>query len=76
MNSAGFKESGHENPPAGLEFKSERWQAENVSFGAFRLSERQIGRVGAACEYAFPPSFTSLVGRVFFMLKKRGASVK
>lgn len=64
VNSSGFKESGHDNPPAGLEFKSERWQAENVSFGAFRLSERQVGRVGAARDYLIPPSFTSLVDRV------------
>ena len=64
VDSSGFKEAGHDNPPAGLEFKSERWQAENVSFGAFRLNERQIGRVGAARDFAIPPSFTSLVDRV------------
>ena len=64
VDSSVFKESGHDNPPPGLEFKSERWQTENVSFGAFRLSERQIGRIGSSREYVIPPSFTSLVDRV------------
>ena len=64
VSSAGFKKSGHENPPGGMEFKSETWQAENVAFGAFRLSERQIERIGDDRAYVLPESFTSRVARV------------
>lgn len=64
VSSAGFKKSGHENPPGGMEFKSETWQAENVTFGAFRLNERQIEHIGDDRAYVLPESFTSRVARV------------
>lgn len=64
VSSAGFKEAGHENPSAGMEFQSEKWQAETVDFGAFHLSDRQVERLGGEREYVLPPSFTSLVDRV------------
>jgi len=64
VSSAGFKESGHDNPPTGMEFKSESWQAETVTFGAFQLSDRQIERIGDDRAYAIPASFTSRVDRV------------
>lgn len=64
VDSRAFKEPGHDNPAAGLEFKSQSWRSENVTFGAFRLNERQIARIGGAREYAFPVSFTSRVARV------------
>jgi len=64
VNSSGFRKSGHENPPGGMAFQSETWQAENVTFGAFRLSERQVSRIHDERAYAFPDSFTSKVDRV------------
>lgn len=65
VNSGSFKKrEGHENPAGGMEFKSERWQAENVNFGAFRLSESHISRIGQSMAYTIPPSFTSRVERV------------
>lgn len=64
VDSSRFKEPGHDNPPGGLEFKSESWQAENVSFGAFALSEYQIGKIKDGRIYSFPDSFTSKVARV------------
>ena len=64
VSSAGFKKPGHENPPGGMEFKSETWQAETVSFGAFRLGERQVARIGDDKTYVIPAAFTSRVDRV------------
>ena len=63
IDSSGFKEDGHENP-GGLEFSSQETRAANVSFGAFRLNERQIARIGAAKPYVFPEDFTCRVERV------------
>lgn len=63
IDSSGFKESGHENPGF-VEFPSETKQAANVTFGAFRLSERQIARIGSAQAYAFPTDFVCKVARV------------
>ena len=64
VNSSGFKKPGHDNPPGEMEFKSRTWEAETVTFGAFRLSERQIARIGNDRDYMIPASFTSLVARV------------
>ena len=58
-----FKESGHENPGS-MEFSSETKYAENVRFGAFRLNDKQVKRMGDAMTYAFPASFTCKVDRV------------
>ena len=63
VDSSGFKESGHDNPGA-MEFESEKLQASNVSFGAFRLSESQIDLIGSAQGYKFPTNFVCKVDRV------------
>ena len=63
IDSSGFKEAGHENPGF-IEFPSESRRAANVSFGAFRLSERQIARIGSAQAYAFPTDYVCKVERV------------
>lgn len=63
IDSSGFKEQGHDNPGS-MEFESESWNATNVTFGAFRLSERQIGRIGSAQTYVFPTNFSCAVPRV------------
>ena len=53
VDSSGFKEQGHDNPGF-IEFPSEEKRAANVTFGAFHLNERQIGRIGSEQAYAFP----------------------
>ena len=63
IDSSGFKEAGHDNP-GGIEFPSEEKLAANVSFGAFRLNERQIARIGSDQAYAFPTDFVCRVSRV------------
>ena len=63
IDSSEFKESGHDNPGA-MEFESDRMLASNVSFGAFRLSESQIKRIGSAQNYKFPTNFVCKVERV------------
>ena len=63
IDSGSFHESGHENP-ASVEFPTEEWRAENVTFGAFRLNEKQISRIGSAQAYAFPTDFVCNVARV------------
>ena len=63
ISSADFKETGHDNPGA-MEFSSEEKLAANVSFGAFRLNERQVERIGSAQAYAFPTDFVCKVDRV------------
>ena len=63
IDSSGFKEAGHDNPGV-IEFPSEEKLAANVSFGAFRLNERQIARIGSDQAYAFPTDFVCRVSRV------------
>lgn len=63
IDSSGFKEQGHDNPCA-MEFESESTEAANVTFGAFRLSEKQIGRIGASQPYVFPTNFVCRIERV------------
>ena len=63
IDSSGFKESGHDNPSS-MEFESDRIYASNVSFGAFRLSESQIKRIGSSQNYKFPTNFVCKVERV------------
>ena len=64
VDSSGFKEPGHDNPPGEMEFGNETWQAQDVSFGAFKLSDRQVDKIGDERVYSFPASFTSRVDRV------------
>lgn len=63
IDSSGFKEAGHDNPGI-VEFPSVEKLAANVSFGAFRLNERQIARIGSGQAYAFPTDFVCRVSRV------------
>lgn len=63
IDSSGFKEAGHDNPGV-IEFPSVEKLAANVSFGAFRLNERQIARIGSDQAYAFPTDFVCRVSRV------------
>ena len=63
IDSSSFKEPGHDNPGF-IEFPSEEQRAANVTFGAFRLNERQIARIGSEQAYQFPTGFVSRVERV------------
>ena len=63
ISSSDFKEAGHDNP-ASFEFQEAEQYAQTVTFGAFRLNEKQVKRIGAARAYAFPAGFTSRVDRV------------
>ena len=70
VDSSGFKEQGHDNPGF-IEFPSEEKRAANVTFGAFRLNERQISRIGSEQAYAFPTDFVCRVERV----QRQGATI-
>ena len=63
IDSSRFYEQGHDNPAA-MEFESGRMYASNVSFGAFKLSDSQIKRIGAGQDYSFPTGFVCRVARV------------
>ncbi len=63
IDSSDFKESGHDNPGS-IEFPSAEMRASNVAFGAFRLNERQISRIGSEQLYQFPTDFVCRVERV------------
>ena len=62
VDSGSFHESGHDNPPA-MEFESSKTLASNVSFGAFRLGERDIARIGSGQTYVFPTNFVCKIDR-------------
>lgn len=70
IDSSGFKEAGHDNPGS-MEFTSDCMYATDVSFGAFRLSENQIKRIGSAQAYAFPTDFVCKVERT----KRQGNTI-
>ena len=63
IDSSGFKEAGHDNPGS-IEFPSDEKYAANVTFGAFRLSDKQIKMIHSAQNYAFPTDFVCKVARV------------
>jgi len=63
IDSSSFMEAGHDNP-CSMEFEGDKTLASNVRFGAFRLGDRHIARIGAAQAYRFPAAFTSKVDRV------------
>ena len=64
INSSEFHQpTGHENPGV-IEFPEEEQQAANVSFGAFRLSEKQIGMIGSSRDFTFPTNFVCAIPRV------------
>lgn len=70
ISSGNFKEQGHDNPGA-MEFEGARKYAANVSFGAYRLNEKQIAQIGSSQQYTFPTNFVSRVERV----KVQGATI-
>lgn len=45
IDSSDFHEAGHDNPGS-MEYGAVEREAQNVRFGAFRLNERQISRIG------------------------------
>ncbi len=63
ISSAGFKEAGHDNPGA-MEFQGEEKYASNVSFGAFRLSEKQIHKIGSSQDFVITNGFACALPRV------------
>ena len=63
IDSSSFKESGHDNPGM-IEFPEEEQFAANVTFGAFKLSEKQIRKIGSSKTYVFPTNFTCALPRV------------
>lgn len=50
IDSSNFKEEGHTNPGS-MDFDNLDRRAENVRFGAFRLNENQISRIGDSREF-------------------------
>ena len=63
INSSGFKEQGHDNPGA-IEFPEEEKYAANVSFGAFKLSDKQIRMIGSSQDFAITNGFKCALPRV------------
>lgn len=76
IDSSDFKEAGHDNPAA-MAYAPQERQAEEVRFGAFRLNERQIARIGGARDFEFAPDYVCPVAtaqRVGNVLYVPGAS--
>jgi len=48
--------AGHENP-ASIPYPSDSLESANVSFGAFRLTQDQIKRIGDSLVYTFPTNY-------------------
>ena len=63
IDSSGFKEAGHDNPGS-IEFPEEEQYASSVSFGAFRLSERQIRKIGSSQGFVITNGFQCALPRV------------
>lgn len=63
IDSSSFKEAGHDNPGV-MEFQSDSYQAESVTFGAFRLAKDQIDRIHGTQPYKFAPDFVCPIERV------------
>ena len=59
------------NNPGVMPYQSQTWEASNVTFGDFHLSEKQISKIGSAKPFTFPESFTCNVARV----QIRGATI-
>lgn len=57
VDSSGFKEAGHSNPFAELNFPDAQTYAKDATLGAFRLSERNVKGVGGEITYAFPTNY-------------------
>ena len=63
ISSSNFKESGHDNPGA-IEFPEEEQYASSVSFGAFKLSEKQIRKIGSSQGFVITNGFVCALPRV------------
>lgn len=63
INSSSFKESGHDNPGS-IEFPEEEMYASNVSFGAYKLSEKQIRMIGSSQTFVITNGFQCALPRV------------
>ena len=57
VDSSGFKEAGHGNPPMALPFSDQELIAKDVRLGAFRLTESHVKKVGGAKAFPFPQDF-------------------
>lgn len=57
VDSAPFKEAGHDNPPANMSVANAEMVAKDVTLGAFRLSPSNIRRIGMDLPYAFPNDY-------------------
>jgi len=62
IDSSSFREAGHDNPAA-MEFQSCASAAKLVTFGAFRLSDGQIGRIGGEQPCVFEQDYVCPVPR-------------
>ena len=63
INSSSFKEAGHDNPGS-IEFQDEELYASNVSFGAYKLSEKQIRMIGSSQDFVITNGFACPLPRV------------
>ena len=63
ISSGGFKEAGHDNPGV-MEFQGEEQYAANVSFGAFKLSDKRIRMIGSSQDFVITNGFTCALPRV------------
>ena len=63
IDSSNFKEAGHDNPGM-IEFPEEEQYAADVSFGAFRLSEKQIRKIGSSQGFVITNGFACALPRV------------
>ncbi len=57
VDSSSFKESGHDNPPV-FSYPDEKFQAQDVTLGEFRLPEKSISRIGGTMKLRLPQDFT------------------
>ncbi len=57
VDSSGFKEAGHGNPPTVMPFADQELLAPNVTLGAFKLSEANVKRIGGSKAYVYPQDF-------------------
>ena len=57
VDSSGFKEAGHGNPPMAMPFSDQVKIAKDVTLGAFRLTERHVKRIGGSKAFPFAQDF-------------------
>lgn len=55
IDSSGFQEYGHDNPGT-MPYESESWVADNVTLGAFTLSDSLVGSINNYTDYTVPAS--------------------